>query len=95
MVCEGLSQDVLSAFDPHAKHRSPKFFLESPAGLAASDLVARAKVLPADISSQLVALLALSGREKTLLEIGQGEEQNHTSSAKCRSVKSCAAYNGN
>ena len=69
---EGLSQDVLSAFDPHASVVPQSFFLESPAGLAASDLVARAKVLPADISSQLVALLALSGREKTLLEIGQG-----------------------
>lgn len=69
---EGLSQDVLSAFDPHASIAPQSFFLESPAGLAASDLVARAKVLPADISSQLVALLALSGREKTLLEIGQG-----------------------
>ena len=69
---EGLSQDVLSAFDPHASVVPQSFFLESPAGLAASDLVACAKVLPADISSQLVALLALSGREKTLLEIGQG-----------------------
>ena len=69
---EGLSHDVLSAFDPHASVVPQSFFLESPAGLAASDLVARAKVLPADISSQLVALLALSGREKTLLEIGQG-----------------------
>ena len=69
---EGLSHDVLSAFDPHASVAPQSFFLESPAGLAASDLVARAKVLPADISSQLVALLALSGREKTLLEIGQG-----------------------
>ena len=69
---EGLSQDVLSAFDPHASIAPQSFFLESPAGLAASDLVAHAKVLPADISSQLVALLALSGREKTLLEIGQG-----------------------
>lgn len=69
---EGLSHDVLSAFDPHASVAPQSFFLESPAGLAASDLVAHAKVLPADISSQLVALLALSGREKTLLEIGQG-----------------------
>ena len=69
---EGLSHDVLSAFDPHASIAPQSFFLESPAGLAASDLVARAKALPADISSQLVALLALSGREKTLLEIGQG-----------------------
>lgn len=69
---EGLSHDVLSAFDPHASIAPQSFFLESPAGLAASDLVAHAKVLPADISSQLVALLALSGREKTLLEIGQG-----------------------
>ena len=69
---EGLSHDVLSAFDPHASIAPQSFFLESSAGLAASDLVARAKVLPADISSQLVALLALSGREKTLLEIGQG-----------------------
>lgn len=69
---EGLSHDMLSAFDPHASVAPQSFFLESPAGLAASDLVARAKVLPADISSQLVALLALSGREKTLLEIGQG-----------------------
>lgn len=69
---EGLSHDVLSVFDPHASVAPQSFFLESPAGLAASDLVARAKVLPADISSQLVALLALSGREKTLLEIGQG-----------------------
>ena len=69
---EGLSQDVLSAFDPRASIAPQSFFLESPAGLAASDLVARAKVLPADISSQLVALLALSGREKNLLEIGQG-----------------------
>ena len=69
---EGLSHDVLSAFDPHASIAPQSFFLESPAGLAASDLVARAKALPADISSQLVALLALSGREKVLLEIGQG-----------------------
>ena len=69
---EGLSHDVLFAFDPHASIAPQSFFLESPAGLAASDLVARAKALPADISSQLVALLALSGREKTLLEIGQG-----------------------
>ena len=69
---EGLSHDVLSAFDPYASVAPQSFFLESPAGLAASDLVAHAKVLPADISSQLVALLALSGREKTLLEIGQG-----------------------
>ena len=69
---EGLSHDVLSAFDPHTSVAPQSFFLESPAGLAASDLVAHAKVLPADISSQLVALLALSGREKTLLEIGQG-----------------------
>mgnify|MGYP000854271369 FL=1 len=69
---EGLSHDVLSAFDPHASIAPQSFFLESPAGLAASDLVAHAKALPADISSQLVALLALSGREKTLLEIGQG-----------------------
>ena len=69
---EGLSHDVLSAFDPHASVAPQSFFLESPADLAASDLVAHAKVLPADISSQLVALLALSGREKTLLEIGQG-----------------------
>ena len=69
---EGLSHDVLSAFDPHASVAPQSFFLESPAGLAASDLVAHAKVLPADISSQLVALLALSVREKTLLEIGQG-----------------------
>ena len=69
---EGLSHDVLSAFDPHASVAPQSFFLERPAGLAASDLVAHAKVLPADISSQLVALLALSGREKTLLEIGQG-----------------------
>ena len=69
---EGLSHDVLSVFDPHASVVPQSFFLESPAGLAASDLVAHAKVLPADISSQLVALLALSGREKTLLEIGQG-----------------------
>lgn len=69
---EGLSHDMLSAFDPHASVAPQSFFLESPAGLAASDLVAHAKVLPADISSQLVALLALSGREKTLLEIGQG-----------------------
>ena len=69
---EGLSHDVLSAFDPHASVAPQSFFLESPADLAASDLVARAKVLPADISSQLVAFLALSGREKTLLEIGQG-----------------------
>lgn len=69
---EGLSHDVLSAFDPHASIAPQSFFLESPAGLAASDLVAHAKVLPADISSQLVALLALSGREKALLEIGQG-----------------------
>ena len=69
---EGLSHDVLSAFVPHASVAPQSFFLESPAGLAASDLVARAKALPADISSQLVALLALSGREKTLLEIGQG-----------------------
>lgn len=69
---EGLSHDVLSAFDPHASVAPQSFFLESPAGLATSDLVARAKVLPADISSQLVALLALSGREKALLEIGQG-----------------------
>lgn len=69
---EGLSHDVLSVFDPHASVVPQSFFLESPAGLAASNLVARAKVLPADISSQLVALLALSGREKTLLEIGQG-----------------------
>lgn len=69
---EGLSHDVLSAFVPHASVAPQSFFLESPAGLAASDLVARTKALPADISSQLVALLALSGREKTLLEIGQG-----------------------
>ena len=69
---EGLSHDVLSAFDPHTSVAPQSFFLESPAGLAASDLVAHAKALPADISSQLVALLALSGREKTLLEIGQG-----------------------
>lgn len=69
---EGLSHNMLSAFDPHASVVPQSFFLESPAGLAASDLVAHAKVLPADISSQLVALLALSGREKTLLEIGQG-----------------------
>ena len=69
---EGLSHDVLSTFDPHASVAPQSFFLKSPAGLATSDLVARAKVLPADISSQLVALLALSGREKTLLEIGQG-----------------------
>lgn len=69
---KGLSHDVLSAFDPHASVAPQSFFLESPADLAASDLVARAKALPADISSQLVAFLALSGREKTLLEIGQG-----------------------
>lgn len=46
--------------------------LDEPQGLASSGLVQRVEVIPADLSAQLVSLVALPDPDGTVLELGQG-----------------------
>ncbi len=69
---EDIPEEVVAPFDAHPSVAPRSFMLGAPAGLSATGLVAQAEVFPADISSQVIALLAPSEDGSRILEIGQG-----------------------
>lgn len=70
---EALAEELAAAgLAPAAAGLAGAFLLERPQGLSASRLVQEAKAIPADLSAQLVAKVAVPSPGERCLEIGQG-----------------------
>ena len=61
-----------AGLSPHELGVAGAVRLDEPQGLASSGLVQRAEVIPADLSAQLVSLVALPDPGGMVLELGQG-----------------------
>ncbi|WP_058270483.1 transcription antitermination factor NusB [Olsenella massiliensis] len=77
-----------AGLDPRPVGMGGSFALGRPAGLARSGLVDDGRVVPADLSSQLVAAAAAPAPGESLLEVGQGR------ATKTLLMESCAHVRG-